>query len=102
MLNHFFERFGNKDKLTISKLAGEIQDSINDLHLKEPDNPTFGQEGFINGSNIVKEYIDQGEYGLAVEHLIYMVYESDISYSTEILEELHTLTSKYNIKNPYL
>jgi hypothetical protein len=50
----------------------------------------------------VEEYIDQGEYGLAIEHLIYMVYESDICYPTEMVEELHRLTSKYNIKNPYL
>jgi hypothetical protein len=91
MLNRFFERFENKDKLTISRLVSEIQDSIDDLYLKEPNNPTFEQEGFINGSNIVKEYIDQGEYGVAIEHLIYMVYESDISYPTEILEKLQSL-----------
>ena len=102
MVNRFFERFVNKDKLTISKLASVIQDSINELFLKEPNNPTFEQKGFINGSNIVEEYIDQGEYGLSIEHLIYMVYESDICYPTEIIEELHSLTSKYNIKNPYL
>ena len=102
MLNRFSQLFVNKDRDAISRLADEIQGSINDLYLKEPNNPTFEQEGFINGSNIVKEFIDEDEYGLAIEHLIYMAYESDISYPTEILEELHSLTSKYNIKNPYL
>ena len=95
----FFEYFADKDKAAISKLAGEIQNLVDNLHSNEPNNKTFEQLGFIDGSNIVKEYVDEGEYGLAIEHLLYMVYESDISYPDQIVKQLNYLSSKFNVKN---
>ena len=55
----------------------------------------------LNGSKIVREYLDEGEYGLAAEHLLYMVYESEVSYSNEIIKELTDFADEYKIKNPY-
>ncbi len=98
----FLDYFVNKDKDAISKLSGEVQNLIDILHSNESNNITFEQTGFIDGSTIVKEYVDEGEYELAVEHLLYMVYESDISYTDQILKQLNQLASTFNIKNNYL
>ena len=56
----------------------------------------------LNGSQIIQEYLNEGEYGLTIQHLLYMVYESDIVYPNEIIEGIKALTSKYQLKNPYL
>ena len=95
MFNSISKLFVNNDKRIIDDLACKIQNQIHNLHLKEPNNEIFDQEGILNGYSIVKEYIDEGEYAIAIEHLLYMVYESDISYSTGIIEELNKLVSKY-------
>lgn len=86
----------------IKDLAYEIQDKIDGLYSKQPDNETFEQEGMLNGSQIVQEYLNESELGLAIEHLLYMIYESEIDYSNEIIEKINELTSKYKIKNVYL
>lgn len=92
----------NRDKEVIIKLTRIAQTLISQLHIQDPDNETFEQEGIINGQSIVKDYIDEGEYAIAIEHLLYMVYESDISYPAEMLVELNTLASKYNVKCFYV
>lgn len=90
-----------KTSQPILLLARKIQNLLNQLYDKEPENITFEQEGILNGLTIVQEYLDEGEYGIAVDHLFYMVYESEISYPKEIIEELTDLAEKYKIKNPY-
>lgn len=86
----------------IAELADKIQKQINELYSNQPDNETFEQEGMLTGFEIVQEYLNEDENGLAVEHLMYMVYESDISYPMEIIEEINYLSSTYKIKNSYL
>lgn len=85
----------------IHTLTNKIQALIRQLYDKDPKNETFTQEGMLNGSIIVQEYLDVGEYAIAIEHLLYMVYESEIPYPNEIIEELLNLANKYKIKNPY-
>ena len=92
----------NKDLQIILRLSDSIQSLISDLHVKDPQNETFDQEGFLNGSAIIKDYLAEGEYGIAVEHLIYMVYESELVFPSEIIKELHAIASKLSVKNPYL
>ena len=86
----------------IAELSIEVQNLLNALHAEQPDNETFDQEGMLNGSQFIQEYLDQGEFGVAIEHLLYMIYESDIIYPNELIEEVKEITSKYKIKNPYL
>lgn len=86
----------------ISYLTSEVQNLINELYSKQPDSETFEQEGILNGYQIIQEYLDEGENSLAIEHLLYMVNESEIEYPNEIIEGINELTSKYKIKNPYV
>ncbi len=91
-----------KDQEQIIRLAETAQRLITELHINEPDNETFEQTGIINGFTIIKEFIDTDEVGLALEHLLYMIYESDIFYPESAFQELHNLTSKYKIDNFYV
>ncbi len=93
--------FQDSDKKNISELTSQIQNLIEELYSKQPANKTFEQEGFLNGSQIVQEYLDEQEYALAIEHLLYMVHESDVVYPNEVIEKLNELTLKYKIENPY-
>jgi hypothetical protein len=43
----------------IDRLAQEIQNLITQLHAKDPNNQTFEQVGFLDGSTLVREYLDQ-------------------------------------------
>jgi len=102
MLLRFWNRLTKKDTQIITELANKIQNLINELFSREPDNKTFEQEGMLNGSKIVQEYLDEGEYGIAVEHLLYIVYESDVVSPNEIIEQLTELAQRFKINNPYL
>lgn len=86
----------------IAELAAKIQHQINELYSNQPDNEIFEQEGILTGFQIVREYLDQDENGLAIEHLLYMVHESNIPYPAKIIEEINDLSSRYKIKNSYL
>ncbi len=91
----------NKDEAYLIELATLAQKIILELHCKEPENDTFEQEGIIDGLSVIKEFVSQNEIGIAIEHLLYMVYESDISYPKEKLAELCLLASKYKTNNCY-
>jgi hypothetical protein len=41
----------------------------------------LAQEGFKNGKEIVLDYVDHGEAGLAYEHLMYMIDEPSLVIS---------------------
>lgn len=91
----------NKDKENLLNLGQLAQNLIFDLQVRDPNNETFEQEGIINGLLTIKDYISESEIELAIEHLLYMVNESDISYPTESCDELNNLVTKYKIANPY-
>ena len=81
--------------------ADNAQKLIVELHRRDRDNETFEQVGFLNGREIVKDYIDHNEWGLAWEHLLYMIHESDISFPVDILVELHELARQNGIPIEY-
>lgn len=101
MISYLRSLIDESNHKNISELANKIQDLINELFSQAPLNKTFEQEGMLNGSKIVQEYLDEGEYGIAIEHLLYMVYESDVVYPNEVIDQLNKLTLKYKIENPY-
>jgi hypothetical protein len=46
-----------------------------------PENHVLAQEGFKNGKEIVLDYVDHGEAGLAYEHLMSMIDEPSLVIS---------------------
>lgn len=79
--------------------ADETQKLIDELHLRDPENETFEQMGFLDGREIINEYIDHHEWGLGLEHLLYMIHEADIKSPPDVLCELHQLAIQYGLPN---
>ena len=62
-----------------------------------PEDSGFEQEGLLNGKEIVEEYLAHSEPGLALEHLIYMVAETDIALSETARNKIGFAASKMNL-----
>lgn len=90
----------------IKELAKIADNLIADLYSKNPKSSVFEQEGILNGRDIVLDYIHHNEIGLATEHLLYMIHESEIDYPREKLICLHKIADSlklnvfYNLPNP--
>lgn len=91
-------------KSVIKKIedAAEIaQKLILELHGSDPGNVTFEQVGILDGREVVVDFINHGECGLALDHLLYMIHESDIRFPRETLLELHDIARSCGMKNHY-
>lgn len=89
----------------IKELAIIADNLIADLYSKNPKSSVFDQEGILNGIDIVLDYIHHNEIGLATEHLLYMIHESEIDYPSEKIVYLHKIADSlklnifYNLPN---
>lgn len=92
----------DSEKKTIASIARRVHALLNALHATHPENPTFVQVGFLEGHGIVVDFIANNEPGLALEHLLYMIHESEIEVPAEDIRALHALADKYAINHGYL
>lgn len=74
---------------------------IHELHKTDPDNETFTQVGLLDGRDIVVDYLSQNEIGTALEHLLYMIHESDIAFDADQVTCLHELAAELGVCNHY-
>ena len=92
----------NNDSFQLIIESSEIaQRLISDLFRKDPDNETFEQVGLIDGHETVLNFIKAGEQGCALDHLLYMVHESDIAFPRTIMLQLHVLANNLGLENYY-
>lgn len=93
--------FKNKNINKIEFIGKEIQSLINSEFEKvnnEPDKDSpLNQLGLRNGLEIINEYIIVREFGLAFEHVLYMVYETGIKIDKSSSEIIIELSKKMNI-----
>jgi hypothetical protein len=79
------------------RLARSVQDQLDRLYEVQstlpPDSP-LDQAGLRDGFNIVNDYVDHSERGVAFEHLIYMITESDLVLATSELCDLASVGSQ--------
>lgn len=93
--------FNNNIAKKIETVGKEAQ-SLIDLgfqkinYLPQSNNP-LNQEGIKNGFEIINEYNSVGEFGLAFEHILYMVYETEIEMSKSSLKVIMELSKQMNI-----
>jgi hypothetical protein len=85
----------------IVECTSEAQRLINELHERDPKNETFSQVGLLDGADTVAEYLSHNEIAIALEHLLYMIHESDIRFDARSVVSLHSLAERLNIKNHY-
>lgn len=57
------------------------------------------QAGLKDGKQIVMEFIHHGELGLAIEHLVYMIEETDISISNALRNQILEIASGMNMED---
>jgi hypothetical protein len=74
---------------------------ITDLYRSDPANASFIQIGLLDGRDTVMHFISHGEWGCALDHLLYMIHESDIDFPHETVQELHDLAKSHGMPNHY-
>jgi|GEM_PF-2622406 len=79
---------------SIRRLTGLIQRELDELYRSSaplgPSSP-LNQAGLTDGAQIVDDYLDHNELGLAFEHLIYMLVESGIDVTQAQFDEIATI-----------
>lgn len=81
--------------------ADNAQDLNDDLYKKDPANGTFEQAGILDGRLIIRDFVDNNEWGPAIEHLLYMIHESEINFPENDLEAIHLIARHHGIRNVY-
>jgi hypothetical protein len=74
---------------------------ITDLYHSDPDNVSFTQVGLLDGRDTIMDFISHDEWGCALDHLLYMIHESDIDFPRETVHELHDLAKSHGMPNHY-
>lgn len=62
-----------------------------------PEEHPLAQEGLRNGAEIVLDYVDYNEAGIAFEHLLYMIDEPPLAVSDECIKMLARIANKLQI-----
>lgn len=90
---------------SIERVADEAQQLIDAEFAKCDDHPPPGsaldQNGLRDGKDIVLDYIAHNEGGIALDHLIYMIYETGITLSQESKTLISDLAQDMQIELPF-
>ena len=82
--------------------ARTIQRRLDELYEAVDGSPEPGsaldQAGLRDGLDIVEEYLRHGELGIAVEHVVYMVVESELELPKSELHALASLCSAHGVE----
>lgn len=81
----------NPDIAKLLEVTEKAKGLIEELHRTDPLNPTFDQVGILDGRENITEYLEHNEWGVAFEHLLYMIHESGIAFPENELLELHSI-----------
>lgn len=65
-----------------------------------PEDHALAQAGLKNGSEIVLDYVDHGEAGVAFEHLLYMLTEPPLVVSERCMKILARIAKTLNMPIP--
>ncbi len=93
-----------KDKIeSIGKNVQSLIDSeFQKVNNKPKEDSPLNQAGMQDGFKIINEYNSEGEFGLAFEHILYMIYETGIEIDEASLELITELGKKMNISIDYI
>ena len=90
-----------RDEHEVIDAAKLAQSQIAELHIADPNNSAFEQLGLRDGFEIVRDFVNHGELGCALDHLLYMVHETPIPFPPERVLALHALAVRNGWKNHY-
>ncbi len=87
---------------SLQDIAIEVQRLIDIEFANCNNNPPTGsvldQIGLKDGKEIVLDYLNHREIGLALEHLMYMIKETDLPISAEIAQKLKSTALEMNME----
>ena len=91
----------NRTASKIESVGKEIQ-SLIDVEIKNSNfeienNSPFNQAGMLDGLHVVNEYNSVGEYGLAFEHVLYMIHETGLKLNKQSSDIINDLAREMNI-----
>ena len=75
-----------------AELAHEL---LHELHARDPENVSFSQVGILDGREEVLDLLKYNELGCALDHLLYMVEESEIVFPADRLRALREMESSF-------
>ena len=79
------------------KVQSLINSEFQKVKNKPEEDSPLNQAGMRNGLEIIKEYNSEREFGLAFEHILYMIHETGIEIDKASSELITGLGEKLNI-----
>ncbi len=65
------------------------------------DNHPLAQAGLADGRDVVLDYLEHNEAGLAYDHLIYMVVEADLKLSEKCKSAIMRIANYLEVPEPF-
>lgn len=87
----------NRNESEVKEIAVIVNDLIIKLYENEPTHSCFEEVGKLNGLDIILEYINHGELGCGLSHLLYIVHGSPVKIDETHIAALHRIAKEINI-----
>ena len=87
----------------VRDLAKQVQERLDSIFAKVPeprDSSPLNQAGLRNGFQIVEEYLNHNEIGLAFDHLTYMIIEPEVPVTLDEIVKLKSVAEHLNVPDP--
>jgi len=96
----------NKTESKITIVGKEVQ-SLIDIELSKVDleintESPLNQLGMKNGFEIISEFNSQREFGLAFEHVLYMIYETELEIDKTISALIIEIGEQINVSTEHI
>lgn len=87
----------------IKEIAEDVQELIDQEFKRVNNKPSSGsaldQAGLKDGKEIVEDYLSHGEAGIALEHIVYMIAETEINISPETKRKIIYCAQKFGVSD---
>ena len=87
----------NRNVNEVKEIAVIVNDLTSKLYEVEPTHYCFEEVGKLNSLDIVLDYINHGELGCALSHLLYVVHGSPIKIDKKYIVVLHRIAREIDL-----
>ena len=85
----------------VTRVVDETRLALQELHARHPNDATFEQVSILEGHKEVMSELQVGELVCAIDHLLYMIHESTLSYPVADVRALHAILARLQWPNAY-
>jgi hypothetical protein len=94
------DRRANQLLAVATEAQGRITEAIARMTASEIEGSRFDQLGLRDGLTIIEDYVRSGELGVAFDHLLYMVLETEIAMSSTSVDFLKETAAAFGLAPP--